>query len=170
MPKPSTRKHREADDLRARHRRITRALVLPQALIWGLLAAVPVTFKGEPGIDISIALLMVLASFVLAIVSLISAFRSVYFHAFALQVSLPALVVAAHFAIHELRMPPTRDAAEYQHLVGWTRARVEDEFGTYGSQVTHYRQGSELEFVLLYYPGLKLTVSSTGSVVAVESD
>lgn len=170
MSKQPTHKHREADDRRARHRRITRALVLPQALIWGLLAFVPVTFKGEPGIDISVALLMVLASFALAIVSLISAFRSVYFQAFALQVSLPALVVAAHLAIHELRMPPTRDAAEHQHLVGWTRARVEDEFGTYGSQVTHYRQGSEPEVVLLYYPGLKLTVSSTGSVIAVESD
>lgn len=50
------------------------------------------------------------------------------------------------------------------------RAQVEDEFGTYGSQVTHYRQGSALEVVLLYYPGLKLTVSSSGSIVAVESN
>jgi len=170
MSNESTRKRRESDDLRKRHREITRSLVLPQALIWGLFAAVPVTFKGEPGIDISIALLMVLASLVLAIISLVSAIRSGYFHAFALQVSLPALVIAAHFAIHELRMPPTRDAAEHQHLVGWTRAQVEDEFGTYGSQVTHYRQGSAPEVVLLYYPGLKLTVSSSGTIVAVESN
>ena len=103
------------------------------------------------------------------LVSLVASFRARSFGAFAVQLSLPALVIAGHWAVHAWRMPPHRDAADFQHLVGATRAEVEAEFGTYGSQVTTVRGRDEVQEVHLYYPGLKILVDRTGRVTAVES-
>ncbi|MCA8979796.1 MAG: hypothetical protein H6831_14030 [Planctomycetes bacterium] len=157
----------DVEDVREFHRRITRAIVVPQVMIWALIAFVPVTLHGGPGMDVGYALLLMLFSALLALVALVSAFRSGYFAAFALQLSLPAAVIAGHYLVGELRTPPTRDAAEYQHLVGWSREQVEEEFGTYGMQTTHYQRSGQPPVILLYYPGLEIEVSEADVVVAV---
>ena len=45
----------DVEDVREFHRRITRAIVVPQVMIWALIAFVPVTLHGGPGMDVGYA-------------------------------------------------------------------------------------------------------------------
>lgn len=149
-------------------------LVAPQLAIWGVLWFLPVTLHGGDGVDISVAVLLAAASVLILLVSAIVAYRtdrnrSGSWAAVAAQISIPACVFAGHYVLEQWRMPPFRDAAEHQHLVGVTRVEAEGELGTFGVQVTTVRRGTAPPEVWLHYPGMKLVVDDSGRVVAVES-
>lgn len=122
---------------------------------------------GRYGLDFGDAILLVALYSGALICGVTYAVRRKQWRIAALQLAIPFVV---YFVINVVpRMREPLHAADYQHLVGKSRAEVRESLGGRRSRTSGAMSGSEGEREFENYDGMSIYYSKDGRVLSVES-